>query len=429
MSAQYSVNIKSQYYDPNTHVNNKMSEFRLDKDQVYLPNLRLQLGFSVDTATTAHRLLGFESCIKNIRLLDGAVELDSLRFANRYLSFHNQLGQNQQKLCVSSPLSGSSIGYILTGNDKVEPIVPEHAVPTADSEVDCAIVDLRRVFPLLNSLDMLDTSVFKQLKIQIEYESDSAKLGLTDKGKVATISRPLLIADMVTNPEVSAKMRSSSQKSVIWDVIEHDQMTIDANTAADALATTTSNTQSVTSVINGFDNKFVGRMVVMKCYNDPNIGYNANNIDGYGAYNSPLYPGESLNIRKNGQFIFPGVNGIKSNGVRQHMLFQAWGDMCLLPYSGSPGIGRDDFDAASVNTSGVPGFSASAKQSDLIGQASYYGFSVEDRCNQLNFTFSRQGFKDTQANNPYNVAADIHIFGECRKQLTMSGGQYNISYM
>ena len=429
MSAQYSVNIKSQYYDPNTHVNNKMSEFRLDKDQVYLPNLRLQLGFSVDTATTAHRLLGFESCIKNIRLLDGATELDSLRFANRYLSFHNQLGQNQQKLCVSSPLSGSSIGYILTGNDKVEPIVPEHAVPTADSEVDCAIVDLRRVFPLLNSLDMLDTSVFKQLKIQIEYESDSAKLGLTDKGKVATISRPLLIADMVTNPEVSAKMRSSSQKSVIWDVIEHDQMTIDANTAADSLATTTSNTQSVTSVINGFDNKFVGRMVVMKCYNDPNIGYNTNAIDGYGAYNSPLYPGESLNIRKNGQFIFPGVNGIKSNGVRQHMLFQAWGDMCLLPYSGSPGIGRDDFDAASVNTSGVPGFSASAKQSDLIGQASYYGFSVEDRCNQLNFTFSRQGFKDTQANNPYNVAADIHIFGECRKQLTMSGGQYNISYM
>ena len=77
----------------------------------------------------------------------------------------------------------------------------------------------------------------------------------------------------------------------------------------------------------------------------------------------------------------------------------------------------------------MPGFSASAKQSDLIGQASYYGFSVEDRCNQLNFTFSRQGFKDTQANNPYNVAADIHIFGECRKQLTMSGGQYNISYM
>jgi len=406
-----------------------MSEFRLDKDQVYLPNLRVQIGFSTDTVTSAHRLLGFESCIKNIRLLDGAVELDSLRFANRYLSFHNQLGQNQQKLCVSSPLSGGSIGYLLNGTDKVDHITSTSATPTAESDVLCAILDLRRVFPVLNSIDHLDTSVFKQLKIQIEYESNSARLGLADSTKVATISRPVLIADMVVNPEVASKMRSSSQKSIIWDVIEHDQMTVGANTTADGLADTASHKQSVTSVINGFDNKFVGRMVVMKCYNDPAVGYIANAQVGYGAYNSPLYPNESLNIRKNGQFIFPGVDGIANNGIRQHMLWQAWGDMVLVPYSSNYGVGRDNFDAASVNTSGVPGLSTGLKQSHLIGQSSYYGFSVEDRCNQLNFTFSRLGFKDTQTNNPYNVAADLHIFGECRKQINFNGGQYNISYM
>lgn len=431
MSAQYSVNIRSQYYDPNTHVNNKMSEFRLDKDQVYLPNLRIQLGFSTDTATTAHRLLGFESCIKNIRLLDGATELDSLRFANRYLSFHNQLGQNQHKLCVSSALSGGSIGYLLLGTDKVDHIAPTSATPTAESDVLCAILDLRRVFPLLKSMDHLDTSVFKQLKIQIEYEVNASKLGLADSTKVATISRPVLIADMVTNPEVAAKMRSSSQKSIIWDVIEHDQMTIaDITTVTTALADDAlSHKQSVTSVINGFDNKYVGKMVVMKCYNDPAIGYIANAQVGYGAYNSPLYANESLNIRKNGQFIFPGADGIANNGIRQHMLWQAWGDMVLLPYSANYGVGRDNFDVASVNTSGVPGLSTGLKQSHIIGQASYYGFSVEDRCNQLNFTFSRTGFKDTQTNNPYNVAADLHIFGECRKQINFNAGQYNISYM
>ena len=429
MSAQYSVNIQSQYYDPNTHVNNKMSEFRLDRDRLYLPNLRVQLGFSTDTATTAHRLLGFESCIKNIRLLDGAVELDSLRFANRYLSFKNQLGQNQQKLCVSSPLSGGSIGYLLLGTDKVDHITPTSATPTAESEVQCAIVDLRRVFPLLNSMDHLDTSLFKQLKIQIEYEVNASKLGLADSTKVATISRPVLIADMVVNPQVAAKMRSSAQKSVVWDVIEHDQMTLAANTTADGLADTASHKQTTSAVINGFDNKFVGKMVVMKCYNDPAVGYIANAQVGYGAYNSPLYPNESLNIRKNGQFIFPGADGIANNGIRQHMLWQSWGDMCLVPYSANFGVGREDFDAASVNTSGVPGLSTGAKPSHLIGQASYYGFSIEDRCSQLQFTFKKTGFKDTQTNNPYNVAADLHIFGECRKQLTMSGGKYNIVYL
>lgn len=430
MSAQYSVNIQSQYLDPNTHVNNKMSEFRLDRDRVYLPNLRVaNLGYYTDTASTAHRVLGFESCIKNIRLLDGAVELDSLRFANRYLSFHNHLGENQHKLCVSSPLSGASIGYILTGKDKVDPIAPLHPTPTAESEVDCAILDLRRCFPLLKSLDHLDTSVFTQLKIQIEYESTTARLGVTDLGKVATINRPVLIADLVTNPDAESKLRGAAQKSVIWDVIEHDQMTIAANTAADGLADTASNTQSTSAVINGFDNKFVGKMVVMKAYNDPNIGYVANVQAGYGAYNSPLYPGEALNIRKNGQFMFPGADGISNNGMRQHMLWQAWGDMCLMPYAANFGVGRDYFDVASVNTSGVPGLAASNKQSQLVGQASYYGFSVEDRCSQLQFTFKKTGFKDTQDNNPYNVAADLHIFGECRKQLTMSGGKYNIVYL
>lgn len=430
MSAQYSVNIQSQYMDPNTHVNNKMSEFRLDRNRVYLPNLRVaNLGYFTDSATTAHRVLGFESCIKNIRLLDGAVELDSLRFANRYLSFQNHLGENQHKMCVSSPLSGASIGYILTNSDKIDPIAPLHPTPTEESEVHSAILDLRRVFPLLKSMDHLDTSVFTQLKIQIEYESDSSRLGLTDNTKVATINRPVLIADLVTNADAESKLRGAAQKSVIWDVIEHDQMTIPANTAANALADTASNTQTTSAVINGFDNKFVGKMVVMKAYNDPTIGYVSNAQVGYGAYNSPLYPGEALNIRKNGQFIFPGVDGIANNSLRQHMLWQAWGDMCLVPYASDFGVGRDYFDVASVNTSGVPGLSAGDKQSHLIGQASYYGFSVEDRCSQLQFTFKKTGYNDTQSNNPYNVAADLHIFGECRKQLTMSGGKYNIVYM
>ena len=429
MSAQYSVNIKSQYYDPNTHVNNKMSEFRLDRDSVFLPNLRLQFGFFTDAATGVNKILGYEACIKHIRLMDGGVELDSLRFANRYLSFYNQTGDNQKQLCIDSPLNNSSVGYLLNSGDKVDYITADSQTAISESEVQCALLDLRKVFPLLNSIDHLDTSIFKQLKIQIEYENNSTNLGLADKSKIATINRPVLIADVVVNEQVSAKMRSSAQKNVIWDVIEHDQMTIaDHVTVTDALTGAASATQSTSAVINGFDNKYVGKMVVMKCYADPLVGYSTNAIKGYGPYNSPLYPEESLNIRKNGQFIFSGADGIKNNGLRNQMLWQTWGNVNVVPFGCQNSVGMEDFDAAAQNTSGVPTLTAT-KQSDRVGQASFYGFTVEDRCNQLQFTFTRNGYKDTQENNPYNAGADLHIFGECRKQMVFSSNKYNISYM
>ena len=437
MSAQYSVNIQSQYYDPNTHVKNKMTEFRLDKDKLFLPNLRVaNLGYSTTSAKVVHRILGFEGCIKNIRLLDGATELDSLRFANRFLSFQNQLGTNQNKLCVASKLSGAACGYVLNSTDKVDHLTPPKSTSTtADNEELCCMIDLRRVFPLLNNLDHLDTSVFKQLKIQIEYEVNLARLGIANiTAQALTINTPLLIADCVVNPVLAQKMRSSALKSVIWDVVEHDQMTVPSIvTQTDALdvADTAGHKQVVSAVINGFDNKYVGKMVVVKAYNDPAVGYDSTSKDilGLGAYNSPLYPKETFNIRKNGQFIFAGADGIANNGIRQHMLWQSWGNMVITPYAGSESVGRDYFDTAAVNSSGVSPLETGSKMSNLVGQSSYYGFTIEDRCSQLQFTFGKTGFRDTQANNPYNVALDLHIFGECRKQLNLSGGDYNIKYL
>ena len=39
--ATYSTSIKASYFDPRTDIKNRISEFRLDKDSAYMPNLRL----------------------------------------------------------------------------------------------------------------------------------------------------------------------------------------------------------------------------------------------------------------------------------------------------------------------------------------------------------------------------------------------------
>lgn len=433
MSAQYSTNIRSQYQDPHTHVKNRITEFRLDSGagQIYLPNLRIvNLGFFTDSATTAHKLLGFESCIRHIRLLDGAVELDSLRFANRYLSFKNQLGENQNKLCVMSPLAGSSVGYLLRVDDKVDYITGDTATHTSESEEKSATLDLRKVFSFLSKIDHLDTNVFKQLKIQIEYETTRELFGLADKSKVPTINTPMLVSDLVVDPKVSDKMRSSAVKEVVFDVIEHDQLTV-ADTSASVVGSATGAAvpQTTAGVVNGFDNKFVGRMVVLKQYNDPAVGYSTNAIIGYGPYSSNIYPDEALAVRKNGVNIFPGPLGLQSNGLRQMLLWSAWGNMTIVPHGAEYGVGNESvLDATPANTSGVPVLDSN-KLSKRVGQASYYGFSVEDRCNQLQLSFFKNAYKDAQTGDPQNKAFDLHIYGECRKQLIISAGKYNVSYM
>ena len=433
MSAQYSTNIRSQYQDPHTHVKNRITEFRLDSGagQIYLPNLRVvNLGFFTNVATTAHKLLGFESCIRHIRLLDGAVELDSLRFANRYLSFKNQLGGNQNKLCVMSPLAGSSVGYLLRVDDKVDHIIGDAPTHTSESEEKSATLDLRKVFSFLTNIDHLDTNVFKQLKIQIEYETTSELFGLADKSKTTTINTPMLVCDLVVDPKVSDKMRSSAVKQLVFDVIEHDQLTVpDSSASVAGVGNGVAVPQTTAGVVNGFDNKYVGRMVVLKQYNDPAVGYSTNAIIGYGPYSSNIYAGEALSVRKNGVNIFSGPRGLESNGLRQMLLWSAWGDMALSPYAAQHGVGNESvLDATPVNTSGVP-ILDNAKQSARVGQASYYGFSVEDRCSQLQLSFFKNAYKDAQTGDPKNKAVDLHIYGECRKQLVISGGKYNISYM
>ena len=213
MSGQYSRSIKPTYFDPRTHINNRSSEFRLDSDRAYLPNLRLaNVGYQASADTETPPLVGFLGIVKHIRLMDGGVELSSLRFANRYISWLEQLGNNQDNLNLKSALSRSKVGYMLNSRDKVEhpPLgfLDSTLATAALTELRTGYLDLRHVFPILNELNHLDTKIFKSLKVVIEYE-DRPEFLLVDKSKTHTAHTPILIADEIINKELVGKLNKA----------------------------------------------------------------------------------------------------------------------------------------------------------------------------------------------------------------------------
>ena len=61
------------------------------------------------------------------------------------------------------------------------------------------------------------------------------------------------------------------------------------------------------------------------------------------------------------------------------------------------------------------------------GQLGYVGFVVEDKIDNLQIEMKRTSVYDTTAVHKTGDALRVHIFGECRKLLSVSGGRYEVS--
>lgn len=441
MSGQYSTSVKVQYLQPRTHLNNTLTEFRLDQDTAYFPNLRLSnIGLTATAEQEHNELTGCYGCIKNIRLMDGSVEISATRHANRWLSFMAQRDHNQNNLCVHSKLAKAQVGYMLNKNDKV--VYPIHVADqkiavsndaTTDTDQRLGILDLRKVFPILQNLTILDTSLMRNLKVVIEWTVDTTIVSRAKDGAGFKVKEPELLCDQVMAEGAINALRKS-QKSVVWDEIEHDQYNIPATAnPADAGDSTV---QTVSSVVNGFDNKYVSRMVMMKVPTDKNAFFSgdggnsgAGNIAyGLGNFSSQNLHREKLQLRVNGANIFAG-EGIKNDSQRAMLMSQSWGDLNILPFSHRQNVGLEDRSAIVQNSSGVPRLETDNKMSPRIGQSDYIGFSLEDKIRQLNFTHERTCLNNTLDIRTNEIAYDIHIFAECRKVLSLGSGGYKISYM
>ncbi len=482
MASEYSNSLKTHYFEPRVDITNRIVEFRLDYGgNMYLPSMRIVgLGFtSVGANCNPVPVLGQYSHIRNIRLLDGGVELGNLREANRFLSFQSQLSENMPNLCVNSVLSRNRVGYVMEDTSSVEyPSLDKFSALTggnlkdgtkilqAADGVRDAYLELKKVFPILGQLPALDTAVFKQLKILIEYDTDvrmniegPVKLGGVAPAdtEITAINTkpPTLIADEVIDDRIKDSLRREVMSGqYVYDEIEHDQFDVNSANTAEAAAvaaaanTTTVVPQTTDAVINAFDQHVVSRMVLMKAYRNKDEAFHPataaqgkrNLAKGNGNYNSLYQLDEKLQIRVNGSNLFSG-EGIVGEPQKAHLLSHAWGTLNVMPFTNRGGIGLDDPDSQSVNTEGAPSNDGRSlngqtpahgtdanRQSDFIGGSNYIGFSVEDRVARMQFRYQRALCHDTSAAD-LNRALTVHIFAEVRKMIQMNGGAYKIAYM
>lgn len=490
MASEYSNSLKTHYFEPRVDITNRIVEFRVDYGgNMYLPSMRIVgLGFtSVGANCKSVPVLGQYSHIRNIRLMDGGVELGNLREASRYLSFQSQLNDNMSNLCVNSVLARNRVGYLLEDFSSVQhPHLDKFAAAAANGEqagseiltaadgVRDAYLELKKVFPILGQLPALDTGVFKQLKILIEYNMDvrmncegPVKLGgvapaAPNGGEVTALNSkpPTLIADEVTDDRIKDSLRRQlASGQYVYDEIEHDQFDVEpaAGAVATAVAATANTTnvveQTTDAVINAFDQHVVSRMVMMKTYRNkdeafhPVIGGGAaangksNLAKGNGNYNSLYQLDEKLQIRVNGSNLFSG-EGIVGEPQKAHLLSHAWGTLNVMPFTNRGGVGLEDPNDRAVNTEGVPmndgrGMNGATpvtgtdpnSQSDFVGNSNYIGFSIEDRVARMQFTYKRALCHDLGGFGDLNRALTVHLFAEVRKMIQMNGGAYKIAYM
>ena len=125
-------------------------------------------------------------------------------------------------------------------------------------------LDLRDIFPMLNSVSHLPTAVFKNLNIQIEYSTLLDRQLLVDTTAHITSKRPILAVDVLQNPKIVAKL-NGQLKSARWLELEHDQFNIPVS-ANDGGANDQNLLQSVNPKINAFNNKHVERILITKEY-------------------------------------------------------------------------------------------------------------------------------------------------------------------
>ena len=447
--ALYSTSIETQVIDP-VFSSKSRCEFRIpDRDGAYLPNLRLgNVGVTTTTNPIPYALgCGVASVIKRIQLMDGNEELDSLREANAWLTFKSFFRPNAEAASIKMDEEGGS-GRGFTSGVTLEVDVPlpsqkfANTTNAGNEEIFTGYVDLRVIFPVLQQMSHLNTKMFPNLRVVIEWETDPSRI-LVRIGEGAVPTTPILMADVIMDDALIATLdKQMMAKPIIFDAIEVDRIGL---ASIGAIGDGTPKVQQVTLQSKGFLSKYVKRLCIQKSAQVPTlnvgtVGGVANTVRGFGGNGSLSMHKEQSNIRINGRNLLGG-NGYITTAQTMMGVTDTWGEINSYPYSAIESVGLDNgagTTAAANAPAGVPPTVPSilvagetAKQSQLIGQQSYLGYRLEERCDNLQLNYQRTGqFQVAAAAPGTDIALNLTLYAEVSKQLTVRGmGDWSVSYM
>jgi hypothetical protein len=421
MSRYSSDNVKTSYQDP-VAFSNLRCRFELDASKLcYMPNMRLlDIGCNAQGELEYNRGLGALALIKNIRLMDARTELSSLRTVAPYMFFKNSNHSNSENKSQKSWMRRNHLGLELeASSNKLGHLYSPGNVNTVALGSETAILDLTRCFPILNKVSCLPTSIFKNLSIEIEFETNIARQIYTTTAAANTceIIRPVLAVDFIDNPSIVGPMTSQLvSDGARWLEVEHDNYVIPAvNTAGYGAADSINVVNNNNSL--GFIGKLVERLLITKQIGDFSQEVLSGEVLGYSALaSSQSLLNETVQVRLNGRNTMPGAKGISGANAKLAQMADTFGEFSMNPASN-----QYKWNVAGELFKTGNGYGG--------GQQDWFGMMLGARVQNLQIEIARDTQNDTQPRDPTNSQLNVNLYAEVHKQISFANGVYKIVYL
>jgi len=400
-------------------------EFRLQPGTAYFSDLRLiDVAITSATPTDYNGLLGSESPIKSISIMDGGVTLEALNRAQYLRAWQALQSNNDANVSIARHTSQNSLGYIVQGKldmsegtygEKQDAQILDEINNTVNSAADAykAWISLRDLFPFLAANPIIPTNIYKDFRVVVQFSTPTemktlvANNGLND---LATF-RPLLLAEEMTNSEL--KVASMTQyQGVKWNSWEHDSFRLDAlaNPPDTTDATAIGDQVSVTRKLRAFTGKYLQEMVIQVTPTNVNTWSNGGTNDLFSKYGSVSLYRPSFNVRIN------GANKIPREGlIGKNRRLAVCADT----------LGQWNVPSFQVYTSQVyPDNGITGRLLTTLGDADFTALDIEDYCEDVQLTVRRTPAHDQTKTNQ---AVDVQVWGNVSKAVVVGkDGAYAI---
>ena len=432
----YNQSIATQIIDPSFNSSKYRTEFRIVKEGLYLSNMRIHnLGLTTSVQgvideNAYNYLTGIHGAIENIYLYDGKQVLDQiLHYADRS-AFTEYNKTNQANQDIYKFTSKTGLGYVLNREPQisVEPTEQKKALitefyPNCAREVGdtqestpLGFLNLREVFPMLKSVEFLHTSIFKNLRVVIEYKQGPNALAYVDTTSFTGTAQPILVVDQVMNESLAQKVLSEF-KPIVWSAQEVEQVLVTELTPGEQ-----PKNQSIKFRLNAFTNKTLSSVFIQKKATSV-----ASSSKLYKTYGSETAVDETIQLLVDGSNILP-QNGIDRPMWRLALLSDSLGN--CNAHTGSASITPYNPQyIVSDTVKVIDGFDTTkATWADRCGRLDYFGCIINKPINTLDLVYSRTINGDSDAR--YDQSLYLNVFGSVVKTIVPSGkGNYTVSYV
>ena len=426
-------NVSQRILEPVLDRSGLRCEFALPSDTAFLSDLRLiNIGLTSTSATDSpNPLLGIIAAIKRISIMDGGTQLDSIEIAPIYNAFRNSLNVNDSNLSVNRFLKYIQTGYVFQGRYNINAggqfdisppkITQQNPNTYTGNALDGkrAWISLKDLMPFLKSALVLPTSVFRQLRVVIEYNSSAELQFLTADSTAtkATSADALLLADEVMDGEMKDALMKEF-RGVAYRPIEHEQVVAPAITGLANVAGQGTSEQKNQYLLTGANGKRLIKMAIVQTPTDSTTFVNAGAVEGNGNV------GSVAQFQTGVQLIVNGVPKMPTTGMRPSAT-GSYANRRLAYLNDSWGISNiiNNQNAVSLNQ---PRSADYLENQTLIGQQDYIGMSVDDNISELQLQYDRKG---VFGNDKLNQQLSLNCFYEVEKAVVMNNDMtYNVVY-